>query len=148
MTREELTLRLKEAGETLLCLPYSGHSTRMRTNVWPTLVEASETFALQARERPVTTPNEKTLADYGRILIALHKRGYTPARGYSMSQADDQFGKGTITVQAVCLPPEVEAKPGGWQWRSVIFSPHEVGAIVGMVCGGLLAHLIFLFWTR
>lgn len=97
----------------------------------------------------MTDPQQQSLADYGRTLIALHRKGYAPARGYCLAEKDDQFGRGAITVQAVCLPPEPKAaRPAPWLLRSVVFAPKEVGMILGAVGGLLLGRLMFLFFTR
>jgi len=48
-----LVARLEEAGETLLCLPPSGYSTRLRTSSWRVLDDAAEAYGnAPARLRP------------------------------------------------------------------------------------------------
>jgi len=44
-TAEALVARLEEAGETLLALPQSGYTTRLRTSTWQVLPEAVEALA-------------------------------------------------------------------------------------------------------
>jgi hypothetical protein len=53
---------------------------------------------------------QRSLYSLGTTLIALHRQGYTAARGYSFAERDGDFGEGSITVQAVCLPPPEKAK--------------------------------------
>ena len=49
---------------------------------------------------------QMSLNQLGRIMIALHRRGYKPGAGYSFAERDDQFGEGSVYVCAVCIPPE------------------------------------------
>jgi hypothetical protein len=53
-----------------------------------------------------------TLWELGGVLQTLHRQGYVAEPGYSFAQRDDQFGKGTITVQAVAIPPAEKRSPG------------------------------------
>jgi hypothetical protein len=41
---DDVVARLEEAGETLLCLPAGGYTTRLRTSTWTVLHDAAEAY--------------------------------------------------------------------------------------------------------
>jgi hypothetical protein len=56
-TAESLIARLEEAGQTLLCLPPGGYSTRLRTSAWTVLDTAAEAYGhTPGRLRPPVPP--------------------------------------------------------------------------------------------
>ena len=52
-----LTIRLEEAGETLLLLPQRGYTTRLRTSTWNVLDEATEAYATQPARLHLPVPS-------------------------------------------------------------------------------------------
>lgn len=63
---------------------------------------------------------QRSLLELGQILIGLHRQGYTAEPGYSFTERDNQFGRGSITVQAICIPPpepppSPPSKPSFWR---------------------------------
>ncbi len=60
-----------------------------------------------------------TLLELAGTLRALHYQGYVSARGYSFAERDDQFGEGSIAVQAIAIappaPPNTPARAPFWK---------------------------------
>ena len=55
-TAETIAARLEEAGETLLCLPPGGYTTRLRTSSWNVLDNAAEAYGTTSTRLPPPVP--------------------------------------------------------------------------------------------
>lgn len=55
---------------------------------------------------PRPEPGQRSLADLGMQLIAMHRAGFRPVRGYSFVAAASGWPDRYVEVHAVCEPPE------------------------------------------
>jgi hypothetical protein len=131
-TAETLVARLEEAGETLLSLPQSGYTTRLRTSPWQVLNEAADSYATDtpARLRP-PTPNAARIT---RMDEALSWLGLIP---------DDKYVLRRIVASRMLVSPLTGRHLFPWRRLATLLgADHKAvqrwhGQGIGMMLGGL-----------
>ena len=79
------------------------------------------------RNRNNLKKTHPSLLELSNVLLALHRQGYVSARGYSFAQKDEQFGKDSISVQAVAILDPKNKEPTWLEWFKSVFFKKKKG---------------------